>query len=92
MNYLKNLPVDTIKIDKSFIDDILKDKSDAAIVVAIIQLSRSLNYDTIAEGIETTEQEEMLVQLDCFNGQGYLFSKGLIEEEFIEFLKKQQLR
>ena len=85
MSYLKKLPVDTIKIDKSFIDDISSHKDDFAITHAIIQLSTDLGYSVIAEGIEHTHQESILSNLGCFMGQGFLYSKGLTYDEFVRF-------
>ena len=86
MSYLKKLPLDTIKIDKSFIDDIPNDQNDVAITKAIIALSKSLGYKIIAEGIEEEEQEQFLQKEGCHKGQGYLFSKPLKSEDFILFL------
>jgi diguanylate cyclase (GGDEF)-like protein/PAS domain S-box-containing protein len=87
MSYLKKLPVDTIKIDKSFVDDLPKDFHNVAITNAIIVLSNSLGYHTIAEGIETQEQEDFLCENSCEIGQGYLFSRPLGIEQFFEFMK-----
>ncbi|MDX1809418.1 MAG: EAL domain-containing protein [Sulfurospirillaceae bacterium] len=87
MSYLKKLPVELLKIDKSFIDNICTDINDLNIVKATIALSKSLGYKTIAEGIETKEQEDILIELGVDCGQGYLFSKPKTKEEFIDFIK-----
>ncbi|UCN00172.1 EAL domain-containing protein [Sulfurimonas sp. SWIR-19] len=84
MSYLKQLPTDTIKIDKSFVDDIANGSSDNVIIEAIIALSKTLGYMIVAEGIETQEQETFLVQANCDLGQGYLFSKPITCKEIIE--------
>jgi|GEM_PF-1384283 len=88
MGYLKKLPIDIIKIDKSFIDGIPDDSDDIAIVHSIIQLARNLNYELIVEGIENETQENILKELHCYCGQGFFFSKGLPNDEFIEFIHK----
>ena len=88
MSYLKKLPVDTIKIDKSFVDFLPEDAHNVAISNAIIVLSNSLGYHTIAEGIETVEQEKFLSDNSCEIGQGYLFSRPLGIEQFFEFMKR----
>ncbi|MDX1294735.1 MAG: EAL domain-containing protein [Sulfurimonadaceae bacterium] len=88
MSYLKNLPLDTIKIDKCFIDGLPENKSDGAIVKAIMALSESLGYRVVAEGIEEEDQERFLLQSDCSVGQGYLFSKPVEVTEFADLLKK----
>jgi diguanylate cyclase (GGDEF)-like protein len=75
LSYLKNFPVDTIKIDRAFIRDLSHSPSDIAITRAIIALGESLGLRTICEGIETTQQKEMLLDLGCYHAQGYLFSK-----------------
>ena len=77
LNYLKRLPVDVLKIDRSFIYDIESDPSDSAIVAGIIGLAKSLKMKTVAEGVETEEQRQILEELGCDNYQGYLFSKPL---------------
>jgi diguanylate cyclase (GGDEF)-like protein/PAS domain S-box-containing protein len=87
MSYLKTLPLDTIKIDKSFIDKILYHSKDMQITKAIITLSKSLGYSVVAEGIETKEQEIFLRENDCDIGQGYYFSKPLVSKDLEKFLK-----
>lgn len=89
MSYLKMLPLDTLKIDKSFIDDIPHDQNGVEITKAILALSKSLGYDVVAEGIEHKEQEKFLLEHQCDVGQGYLFSKPLSSEDFIAFLKDE---
>jgi len=84
MSYLKQLPVDTIKIDKSFVDDIAHESSDNVIIEAIIALSKTLGYIIVAEGIETQDQEIFLSQANCDLGQGYLFSRPVTCKEIIE--------
>ena len=74
LNYLSKLPVDSLKIDKSFIDNI-EDEKNRAVVKCIIELSRMLGYDVIAEGVETIEQLETLMEMGCSKIQGYYFSK-----------------
>ncbi|WP_163278096.1 EAL domain-containing protein, partial [Klebsiella aerogenes] len=70
---LKSLPLDKIKIDKSFVQDLLQDEDDATIVRAIIQLGKSLGMQVIAEGVETAEQEAYIIAEGCNEGQGYLY-------------------
>jgi diguanylate cyclase (GGDEF)-like protein/PAS domain S-box-containing protein len=77
MSYLRNLPVDTLKIDKSFVDDIAKGQRDRGIVHAIIILGHHLGLTVTAEGVETEEQASILRSLGCDQMQGYLFSKPL---------------
>ena len=88
MNYLSKLPIDIIKVDKSFVDDIPQDNNNVQISKAIIAISKSLGYENVAEGIETKEQEDCLLSLDCAIGQGYLFSRPLDFENAIKFLKE----
>jgi EAL domain-containing protein (putative c-di-GMP-specific phosphodiesterase class I) len=80
--YLKRLPLDQLKIDRSFIRDILTDESSAAIAQTIVSLSRAMGLPVIAEGVETEEQREFLTRIGCHCFQGYLFSRPLPLEEF----------
>jgi diguanylate cyclase (GGDEF)-like protein/PAS domain S-box-containing protein len=83
MSYLKELPIDTIKIDKSFVDDINENNSNNIIIEAIIALARTLGYIIVAEGIETKQQEDFLQKVHSDIGQGYLFSRPKKVEDFI---------
>ena len=87
MSYLKSLEIDTIKIDKSFIMDLLINQDDLEVAKAIIVLSQSLGYKVVAEGIETLEQESLLRDYACDMGQGYYFAKPMTGEKFIAFFK-----
>lgn len=88
LSYLKSLPLDKIKIDKSFVQDLLDDEDDATIVRAIIQLGKSLGMQVIAEGVETLEQEIYIIAQGCHEGQGYFYSKPLPARELTLYLKQ----
>ena len=90
LSYLKRLPINKLKIDKSFIDDLPDDKDDVAITKAIIALAESLGLDLIAEGVETKEQLEFLVSKGCNIIQGYYYSKPLPAHAYRELLLKYQ--
>ncbi|TFY89291.1 GGDEF domain-containing protein [Pseudomonas kairouanensis] len=90
LSYLKSLPLDKIKIDKSFVQDLLDDDDDATIVRAIIQLGKSLGMQVIAEGVETAEQEAYIISEGCHEGQGYHYSKPLQARELAVFLKQAE--
>ena len=81
LSYLHRFPVDTLKIDRSFVNEIRSGQENSAIVKAIVTLAHMLNMDVIAEGIETTAQLAQLKLLKCEHGQGYFFSKPLSTEE-----------
>lgn len=88
LNYLKQLPVNNLKIDKSFLDTVLDNKSDQKIVSTMIDLARVLNINVIAEGVEMLEQEEFLKVANCNKAQGYLYSKPLPKGEAGEILRR----
>jgi len=85
--YLKKLPLDKLKIDRTFVKDIPEDEDDIAITKAIIALGTSLNLKLIAEGVETKEQKEFLIKNNCNLIQGYLYSPPLPADELKELLK-----
>ncbi|WP_103734743.1 bifunctional diguanylate cyclase/phosphodiesterase [Pseudomonas sp. GZJR-8] len=90
LSYLKSLPLDKIKIDKSFVQDLQDDDDDATIVRAIIQLGKSLGMQVIAEGVETAEQEAYIISEGCHEGQGYHYSKPLQARELAAYLKQSE--
>lgn len=88
LSYLKRLPIDHLKIDKSFVDDILDDVSDADIARTIIVLAKSLDVGVIAEGVETRDQYEWLINNGCNYFQGYLFSRPVPQDKLCSTLEK----
>jgi len=85
---LKHFPIDTLKVDRSFIRDIPGDAEDKAITEAIIAMGRTLNLTVVAEGVETREQESFLRELACDQIQGYYFSKPIAADQFADLLRK----
>lgn len=92
MSYLKKFAVHKLKIDQSFIKDIVTDIDDQAIVTAIIQMAHSLHKTTIAEGVETQEQLDFLREKGCEEMQGYWYSHPLVTEQFEQFLENHELQ
>ncbi|QQE73735.1 EAL domain-containing protein [Brevibacillus composti] len=86
-SYIKHLPIDTIKIDSSFIQDIHQNQESQAIVKAIVTIAESLNLNVIAEGVELLDQVAALSENGCDQGQGYLFSKPLPTKDFKQYLQ-----
>ena len=80
LSYLRRLPVDALKIDRSFVDGLGVETEDSAIVHAIVTLAGSLGLDTVAEGVETRGQQDALIALGCHRAQGYLFSRPISAE------------
>jgi diguanylate cyclase (GGDEF)-like protein len=92
LHYLKRFPIDTLKIDQSFVSDIPHDHDDATITQAIIGLARNLRLNVIAEGVETKEQLTFLRANRCNEGQGYLFSAPLDTAQMIGYLQRERIR
>ncbi|MGE3467913.1 MAG: putative bifunctional diguanylate cyclase/phosphodiesterase, partial [Pyrinomonadaceae bacterium] len=88
LGVLKDLPIDVLKIDKSFINDVTRNPDDAALVKTIVTLASNLRLKVVAEGVETEEQLQFLRDLGCDEWQGYLFSKPLPFEEFEHLLSR----
>jgi diguanylate cyclase (GGDEF)-like protein/PAS domain S-box-containing protein len=88
LSYLKRFPIDNVKIDSSFIQDLPGDGEDAAITRAIIAMAHSLRLGVVAEGVETDKQRQFLRQHGCDEMQGFLFSKPLSAEDFLQLLQE----
>ena len=89
LSYLKNWRVDALKIDRSFVRDLVTDSSDLAIVSAIIAIARHLHIEVIAEGIEAYQQVEILRRLGCTVGQGFLFARPMPADEILKLLRDE---
>jgi EAL domain-containing protein (putative c-di-GMP-specific phosphodiesterase class I) len=85
MSLMKELPIDTIKIDRSFVRDLAESPEDRAITTAIINMGKALGFAVVAEGVETKEQDKFLREQGCDEIQGYLFSKPLPPEDIPMF-------
>ncbi len=88
LNLLKRLPIDELKIDKSFVDDMLEDKAAYSMVEWIIIIAKKLGISTVAEGVETAEQRQALTQLGCDIFQGYHFAKPLSRDQLQTYLEQ----
>lgn len=88
LNHLKRLPISAIKIDKTFVQDVMVYPNNAMIVKSVISLGNNLGFDVIAEGIETAEQLQFLIENHCPEGQGFYLCKPLTHEQMTEYLKE----
>ena len=91
LGYLSKLPIDTLKIDRTFVLGMTEKADDASIVSAIISLGKALNLTIVAEGVETEEQARLLKLLRCHQMQGYLFSKPVPKELLEELLAPEMV-
>jgi EAL domain-containing protein (putative c-di-GMP-specific phosphodiesterase class I) len=89
MSYLRRFPIDKLKIDRCFVDEMTRRPEDASIVRAIISLAHSLHLKVIAEGVETPEQLALLAQLGCDQYQGFHFSAALLPERFAALVRQE---
>lgn len=87
LGYLKNMPLDKIKIDRSFVQDALTSEEDATIVRTIVQLGHSLGLKVLAEGIENRDMEELVISMGCDQGQGFYYSKPENSEAVYQLIK-----
>lgn len=90
LSYLKDVPIHTLKIDKSFIDSVVKDESTNIITKAVIDMVKKLGLETIAEGVETQEQYEHLLGMNCDNIQGFLFGKPMKKPDLLEVIMRER--
>lgn len=90
LSHLRRFPLDKLKIDRSFIRDVLTNKEDAAIVTAIVSLAHSLRLKVVAEGVETSDQLQFLKELGCDHYQGYFFSPAVPTEKFVTLVKRMR--
>ena len=88
MNYLRKLPADVVKIDRSFINDIVTNQQDRSIVKAMIAMTAELGMQNVVEGVETLDQLKLLMQLGITRFQGFYFSKALGPEDYLALYRK----
>ena len=87
LKYLKELPINRLKIDQSFVRDLIDDQSDRAIVVAVIAMAKALDVNVLAEGVETKDHFEHLKSMECFTYQGYFFGRPVPADEFVRLCR-----
>ena len=90
LSYLRRLPIDTLKIDRSFVRNMSASSDDGSIVIAIVRLAHSLRLDVVAEGVETENDLALLKRLECDRAQGYLISRPVDAAGAEEFLRKEK--
>ncbi len=89
LSYLQRFPIDTLKIDRSFVTQMMENEENLAIVRTIVALAQNLGMDVVAEGVETEDQLKLLRKLECENGQGYLFSTPLADGQLNHYIESQ---
>jgi predicted signal transduction protein with EAL and GGDEF domain len=87
LSYMRRFPIDTLKIDQSFVRDLTTDADDASVVSAVINMAKSLHMGVVAEGVETSEQSRFLEEHECVEAQGFYFSRPMNAEAFADFLR-----
>jgi EAL domain-containing protein (putative c-di-GMP-specific phosphodiesterase class I) len=87
LSHLKRFPIDTLKVDRSFIRELPRDAEDRAIAEAIIAMGKTLSLTVVAEGVETSEQQAFLSERSCDEMQGFYFSKPIAPEDFADLLR-----
>ncbi|MEJ2137126.1 MAG: EAL domain-containing protein [Desulfofustis sp.] len=92
LNYLKSLPLHTLKIDRSFVNDINSGEDDVILVDTIIMMARNLGLEVIAEGVETERELVYLNRQGCFIYQGFYFSKPVEEKLFVKMLRRGRIQ
>ena len=90
LGYLKRFPIDTIKVDRSFVREVTTDQNDAAIVTTVVTMARSLRLRVVAEGVETEAQLAFLRDIECDEFQGFLVSPGVTPDEFEALVRERQ--
>ncbi len=90
--YLKNLPIDELKIDRSFVGTMVTDESDLTIVRSIIDLSHNLGLDVVAEGVEDDDTLEQLAEMGCDRAQGYFVSRPVPSDDFVTWMLDTRCR
>ncbi|MBT0569300.1 EAL domain-containing protein [Curvibacter sp. CHRR-16] len=88
--YLKRMPVDQVKVDRSFVRDIVTDPHDQAIVASIVQLASSMGFSVVAEGVEIAAQRDALQALGCLQYQGYLFAQPMLLDDLLNYCQQHQ--
>jgi len=88
LGLLQHLPIERLKIDKSFVDGLPGNGSSLALTLAILAIANSLGLDTMAEGIETPEQWQQLAAMGCKSGQGWLFAQAMSADELLPFVRR----
>jgi len=91
LSYLQRFPIDTLKIDRSFVTQMMENEENLAIVRTIVALAQNLGMDVVAEGVETEDQLKLLRKLECENGQGFLFSTPLGGLQLDQFIASYQI-